>query len=97
MPGVNLFDFVRTYLGAHIMSAISAFVAKQNAFNTRMETALTGIGGDIKNLNDQIAALQGSPGEVTPEDQALLDSLQAAGEALAAKFEAVDALTPPKA
>jgi hypothetical protein len=92
-----MFALIRAYLGEEIMSAISEFAAKQNAFNTRLDAALAGIGSDIKTLNDKIAELQGSPGEVTPEDQALLDSLQTSAEALAAKFEAVDAMTPPKA
>ena len=92
-----IFERIRAYLEKNVMSAIKDFAAKQTAFNDRLDAALTGIGGDIKNLNDQIAALQNSPGEVTPEDQASLDALQAAGEALAAKFEAVDAMTPPKA
>ena len=93
-----------------IMSAIADFAAKQQAFNDRQSAAVdsivssqAGIVGDIANLNEQIVALQNSVGGVTPEDQALIDSLQASGEALTAKVEAqaaaladLDSQTPPK-
>lgn len=92
-----------------IMSVISEFAAKQKAFNDRQSaaidaatTSVTGLSGDIQALNDKITELQNSQGSVTPEDQALLDELQTAGDALATKVEgvssalaALDALTPP--
>ncbi len=80
-----------------IMSAISDFAAKQNAFNDRMDTAIADLQGDVKNLNDQIAALQTSTGAITPEDQAALDALQARASTIADKLDALDALTPPVA
>ena len=94
-----------------IMSAISDFLAKQTAFNTRQETAvaalatsLEGVTGDVQTLNDKITELQNSSGAVTPEDQAVIDTLQTQGEALSVKLEAfataleaLNALTPPKA
>lgn len=79
----------------HIMSAISEFSTKQKAFNERMDAAVTGLSGDVQSLNDKITELQNSAGAVTPEDQALLDDLQARGDAILAKLEALDALTPP--
>lgn len=78
-----------------IMSAISTFAEKQTAFNVRLGTAIDGVSTDIKTLNDLITQLQNNPGPISPEDQATLDNLQAAGEALAARLEAVDQLTPP--
>jgi hypothetical protein len=78
-----------------IMSAISDFSVKQNAFNDRMDTAIEGIKGDVKTLNDKIEALQNSAGQITPEDQALLDAIEARGDAITSKLEALDALTPP--
>lgn len=80
-----------------IMSAISDYAAKQSAFNDRQDAAITDLQGDVQNLNDQITALQNSPGSITPEDQALLDGLTARGESIATKLEALDNLTPPKA
>jgi len=80
-----------------IMSAISDFAAKQAAFQTRIDTAIADLQGDVKSLNDQIAALQNSAGGITPEDQALLDGITAQASAVADKLDALDALTPPVA
>lgn len=94
-----------------IMSAISEFAAKQNAFNKRQSDAtdaltvsVSDLSGDIQTLNDKITELQNNPGPITPEDQALLDSLTTQGESMAKKVEALStalsalaALTPPKA
>ena len=77
------------------MSAISEFAAKQDAFNNRLGAAIDGIVADVASLNAKIEELQNTQGQITPEDQALLDSLQAKGEQLATALEAVDALTPP--
>lgn len=81
------------------MSAISEYAAAQAAFNARIETSVAGITADVTSLNDKITELQNSPGRITPEDQALLDGLQAQGAALAAKLEALDAIVtvPPPA
>lgn len=95
----------------NIMSKISDFAAQQKSFNDAvsaavdsMQASLTGISGDITTLNDKITALQNSAGGVTPEDQALIDDLQAQGAvlsnkatALAEALAALDALTPPAA
>lgn len=82
-------------LEKRIMSAISDFAAKQNAFQDRVDAAILGLQGDIKSLNDKITELQNSPGTITPEDQALLDTIQGRAEKIALKLEALDALTPP--
>lgn len=82
-------------LGDKIMSVISDFAAKQNAFNDRMDAAVAGIQGDVQALNDLITKLQNSPGTITPEDQASLDALQARAQTVTDKLEALDALTPP--
>lgn len=83
-------------LETKIMSAISDFAAKQNEFNNRQDAAIQGLTDDIKVLNDKITELQNTAGQITPEDQALLDAIQARAEAATAKLEALDALTPPK-
>lgn len=83
------------YILERIMGKITEFATAQKAFNARLETAVTGITGDVKALNDKIAELQNSQGEVTPSDQALINELQMQGEALAARFTALDELTPP--
>lgn len=78
-----------------IMSAISDFATKQNVFNDRQDAAITDLQGDVQFLNNTIAKLQSSPGTITPEDQALLDALEARASATADKLDALDALTPP--
>lgn len=75
------------------MSAISDFATKQNAFNDRIDAAVTGLSGDVTALKAEILKLQNSPGTITPEDQASLDAIQARSEAIATKLEALDAET----
>lgn len=77
------------------MSAISQFAARQEAFNTRVDTAVTGIQADVKALTDKITELQNTAGTITPEDQALLDAIETRAAAITEKLEALDALTPP--
>jgi hypothetical protein len=78
-----------------IMSAISDFSALFTAFQDRQDAAVAALQADVKNLNDQIAALQGSQGQITPSDQALLDQIQSRASSIADKLDALDALTPP--
>ncbi len=80
-----------------IMSKISDFAAAMATFNDRQDAAITDLQGDVKNLSDQIAALQATSGAITPEDQALLDGIQARAKTVADKLEALDAVTPPAA
>lgn len=81
--------------GNQIMSAVSDFVAKQNAFNDRQDVAIDGLRGDVKTLNDTIEKLQNTPGPISAEDQASLDALEVRGDAISAKLEALDAMTAP--
>jgi len=76
-------------------SPIADFAAKQTAFNDRQDAAVAGLTSDVASLNDQILALQNSPGAITAADQALLDGIQTRSETIATKLEALDALTPP--
>lgn len=79
-----------------IMSAISDFSAKLDAFFTRQDAAVTDLQADVQNLTDQIAALQTTQGAITPEDQALLDTIQTRASTISDKLDALNALTPPK-
>ncbi len=83
--------------GEAIMSAISDFADKMKVHNDHVDVAITGLQGDVKNLSDQIAALQASAGQITPEDQLLLDGIEARTAAIHDKLDALDALTPPVA
>lgn len=79
------------------MTAVSDFSNAMSAFFTRQDAAMADLQGDFDNLNAQIAALQASQGTLTPEDQALLDGIQAKASSVSDKLDALDALTPPKA
>ncbi len=80
-----------------IMSAISDFSAAMNTFFDRQSVAMDGLKGDIDWLVAKIAELQATPGAITPEDQALLDAIQARAGAASTKAEELDAMTPPAA
>lgn len=77
------------------MSKISEFSDKQNVHNDKIDAAIAGVKSDVQALNAKIEELQNSPGEITPADQALLDALEARGDAIEKKVVALDALTPP--
>ncbi len=87
--------FLVPYTVRKIMSAISDFADKMKVHNDHVDIAVAGLQSDVKNLSDQIAALQASAGKVTPEDQALLDGIEARTSAIHEKLDALDALTPP--
>jgi len=88
------FDGIKI-LGERIMSLIKEFADAQNAFNDRMDAAVSDLVGDIKNLNDQIAALVAQAGNLSDEDKALLDGLQVRSQSIAEKLDALNAQTPP--
>ena len=80
-----------------IMSAISDYAAKVTAYFDRMDKAHDDIQTELKALADQIAALQASPGVLTPEDQAALDAIQARASKAADAADALDTLPKPAA
>lgn len=77
------------------MTAISDFAVKQSEYNAEVSADLDAISTSISDLNAQIAALVASQGTVSPDDQAALDSLVAAGTALEVKADALAGKTPP--
>lgn len=79
----------------NIMTKISEFADQMKAFSDRQEKAVSDLQDDVKFLTDKIAELQNSAGQITPEDQASLDALQARASAISDKLDALDALTPP--
>jgi len=83
------------HLEKSIMTKITDFAVAQKAHNDAISTSLDGLAGDIGTLNAKITELQNSPGQITAEDQALLDELQAQGQALETRIAEADALTPP--
>jgi hypothetical protein len=80
-----------------VSPAIQAHFDKTKAYIDAIDLSIDGVKGDITELNKTIAALQASAGQITPEDQALLDQAEVLGNAAAAKLKGVDDLTPPPA
>lgn len=78
-----------------LMSLISEFADRLTAHNTRVETALAGLSGDVTALKAKIEELQNSPGVITPEDQSLLDAIEVQVGSVADRLTAMDELTPP--
>lgn len=81
----------------HMSSAIADFAAKQQAFNDAQSKAIDDISSEIQSLNNQIAALQNSSGQISPGDQTLLDNIQTSSQAITSKLQALDTLqsSPP--
>lgn len=80
-----------------IMSALSDYVGRVNTAFDKLGTAVDGIAADVAFLKAKIEELQNNPGPITPEDQALLDALEARANTLSDKAAALDAATeqPP--
>ena len=82
------------------MSAISDYEAKVDAAFVAIGssvdaivTSVAGVSGDVDRQKALIKQLQDSAGTVTPEDQALLDKIEAGANALATRMTSVkDAL-----
>jgi len=81
-----------------IMSlAIQEFSARVNEAFGKISTSLDGVAGDVSALKDEIAKLQSSAGEISAEDQATLDSIEAKAVAISDKLSALDDQTVPPA
>ncbi len=80
-----------------LMSAISDFADVVNKSFDTLGTAVDGLVTDVAGLKADIQKLQDSAGKVTPEDQALLDSIETRAQGIADKAKAIDDLTeaPP--
>lgn len=79
------------------MSAISDFADKMKVHNDAVDDAINGLIGDVQNLSKQIADLQTSAGQTTPQDQAILDGIEQKATDITSKLAALDSLTPPPA
>lgn len=88
-------EVLRNEIMATVTEALAAFATAMQGYEDQQDAAITGLQGDVENLNAQILALQNSPGTISPADQATLDAIQARGKTIADKLAALDALTPP--
>lgn len=73
---------------------VQDFAAEMKAFADRQDVAVTDLQGDVKSLQDQIAALQATTGLSDATKAALADLLTRAS-GVSDKLDALDALTPP--
>lgn len=87
---------------AEHLKALNDYLDRDDAAFTKIATGFTAVVADQKFLKDTITKLQNSAGQVSPEDQALIDALQARVNAaetrtaqLAADIKALDDATPP--
>lgn len=76
-----------------IMSKISEFGLVVNTRFDELGTAVDGVAADVAFLKTEIERLQNTPGPITPEDQAILDSIQSRADQLSEKVKALDAAT----
>lgn len=90
-------------LGAQLMDLSQDMNAQVDRLNSTvgiLTTAFEGLTGDLQSLKNQIADLQASGGISEQDGQALLASLTAANDrvaAVATSLAALDAQTPPPA
>lgn len=75
------------------MSAISDYAQRVNTVFDSIGQAVDGIVADIDFLKKKIEDLQNSSGQITPEDQALLDAIEARANTVASKVKALDEAT----
>lgn len=77
---------------------IKKWAEDQEADLTELQTTLNAVAEGVQKLDQAITELQNSPGEVTPEDQAMLDRIQNLSKGLVTKAKEiqVDADDMPK-
>lgn len=73
--------------------AISSFAARVNTSFDKIGASVDGLVGDVDTLKKKIEELQNSSGSITPEDQALLDAIEARANTVGDKLAALDAAT----
>jgi len=78
------------------MSQITDWAAQQETDLSTISNALDGVVTGIAELDAEIVAFQNSPGTMSPEDQARLDSITAKSKALVAKAAAISTTPPTK-
>ena|SRR5688572_196002 len=76
-----------------IMSAISEYSSRVGTAFDSISTAVDGVVADVDFLKTKIQELQNTTGAITPEDQALLDAIEARASQIASKVQALDQAT----
>ena len=80
--------------GHKLMSKVTDFAAAVQAAFDKVNADLDTITAGITNLDNLITAFQNSPGTLSAADQAALDGIQAASQALVTKADAVSVVPP---
>lgn len=87
---------------SEFLNQLKSFQDSDDAAMDRLIAAQKNITADVAKLNKTIADLQNSQGQVTPEDQNLINQIQAQGDAIRKKqadfetaLKALDEATPP--
>jgi hemerythrin-like domain-containing protein len=75
--------------------SIAAYAAAQNAVNSANESAVGQLVVDFKALNDLIAQLQNNPGQISQQDQDVLNDLQNQAAAFSSNLSALAAANTP--
>jgi hypothetical protein len=83
-----------TLLGEKIMSVISDFATEQNAFNDKLDSAITDITSEMQTLAQEITDLQNN-GSISDDDKAALTALTTRTQGILTKLQALDTLNPP--
>ncbi len=77
-----------------LMSKVTDFAAKEEADITALDAKLTDIGAGVTELKALIIAFQNTVTGLTPEEQAALDAVVTASDALVVKANAIDTTAP---
>lgn len=92
----NKYEVLRERLKT-MAGEIKKFADEVNARFDEIGTAVDGVVDDVAYLKQKIDELQNNPGPISPEDQAILNDLQARVNVTADKLKALDSATerPP--
>jgi len=79
----------------YLMSQLSDYAGRVSTHLDKIDAAHSGLSEDVAFLKAEITRIQNSAGTVTPEDQAILNAMEARISAMSDRVAALDALTPP--
>ena len=79
-----------------VSESIKAYVDAQNAADDKVDAQIAVVSSEVTKLRADLAAIQNSPGSLSPADQASLDSALARTGKISDALTAIDAVqTPP--
>lgn len=82
----------------HMANELDDYIASQKEANDKLNTAITGVSGDVGGLKKRIDDLLAEQADIITNDQkALLQELSQSAAGIVTKLEALDAETPAEA